>query len=450
MLDDQHDQRNDQRNFPILFAIVTMMADAPRDSLTSEHYSLILKGLQDVAGDSLEAFYDGSKPVNLTGGLDVYGISFGAQSLLEFGRVISKSRDALTDSHISVLLDTCALGLNTSETIFPIVMVVFEYFERRSIDHVFCEFSRQIFALITRTMQASGCKGLHDPEKRGYVRTSLKSLLKRWSQDINSSSGHASDKWMELIKNCNQDDLVSYISLFARSPGRQRNKRSATRGARNRFDAIPCTVKFVSILRERGAHTWKRGGIYEGGNGHSSIITKFIFDLIQATEQAMAAARQARDICVEGQEQGDIQHGSMGVYKLVEGKELNGRGVWQMAGGQKMAGEWEVSMFNGSSSSKEWYIVGSNRAEAGKAAEWMKVTSTAITPDQITERWQVCDGTGSWLDAPKVRARVCSAEEKRAAAEMLEQERQQAMAAARQTRDILITGQEEGDLLHSR
>jgi hypothetical protein len=75
--------------------------------------------------------------------------------------------------------------------------------------------------------------------------------------------------------------------------------------------------------------------------------------------------------------------------------------------------------------------------EAGKAAGWMLVASTALTPDQVTETWQVWDGTDmEWIDAPKVRARMCSAEEKRAAAEKLEQERQQAMAAARQVRDI--------------
>jgi hypothetical protein len=66
----------------------------------------------------------------------------------------------------------------------------------------------------------------------------------------------------------------------------------------------------------------------------------------------------------------------------------------------------------------------------------MRVASSALTPDQVTETWQVAPGGGKWYDAPKVRARMCSAEEKRAAAEKLEQERQQAMAAARQVRDI--------------
>jgi hypothetical protein len=48
----------------------------------------------------------------------------------------------------------------------------------------------------------------------------------------------------------------------------------------------------------------------------------------------MAAARGNRDILLEGQQQGDHQHNMMRVYKLLEGKEVNGRGVWQVARGQ--------------------------------------------------------------------------------------------------------------------
>jgi hypothetical protein len=117
----------------------------------------------------------------------------------------------------------------------------------------------------------------------------------------------------------------------------------------------------------------------------------------------------------------------MGMYELMEGKEVNGRGVWQMAGGQ----DW--FMYYGSI--KEWFIGDRANMEAREGAGGMSVASTALTPDQVTETWQVVDGT-AWVDAPKVRTRMCSAEEKRAAAEKLEQERQQAMAAARQVRDI--------------
>jgi hypothetical protein len=124
----------------------------------------------------------------------------------------------------------------------------------------------------------------------------------------------------------------------------------------------------------------------------------------------------------------------MGVYELVEGKEVNGRGVWQMAGGV------EYFMFYAKRDKPDdkrwhWFVSGRANMEAGKAVGVMKVASSALTPDQVTETWEVSDGT-AFVDAPKVRARVCSAEEKRAAAEKLEQERQQAMAAARQVRDI--------------
>ena len=90
-------------------------------------------------------------------------------------------------------------------------------------------------------------------------------------------------------------------------------------------------------------------------------------------------------------------------------------------------------------SSKEWWIGGRASMETGEGAGVMRVASTALTPDQVTETWKVYNGT-AYVDAPKVRARMCSAEEKRAAAEKLEQERQQAMAAARQVRDIRMLG----------
>jgi DNA-binding beta-propeller fold protein YncE len=108
------------------------------------------------------------------------------------------------------------------------------------------------------------------------------------------------------------------------------------------------------------------------------------------------------DILLEGQQQGDHQHGLMGVYELMEGKMVNGRGVWQMAGGQ------EYFMYY--ASTKQWWISDREDMEAGEAEGFMRVDSTAPTPDQITETWKVGDGT-RWPDAPKVRARMCSAEE---------------------------------------
>ena len=116
----------------------------------------------------------------------------------------------------------------------------------------------------------------------------------------------------------------------------------------------------------------------------------------------------------------------MGMYELMEGKEVNGRGVWQMAGGR------DNFMYYGST--KTWFIYDRANMEAGKAAGYMMVVSSALTPDQVTETWKVTPDSVAWVDAPKVRARMYSPEEKRAAVEKLEQERQQAMAAARQVK----------------
>jgi hypothetical protein len=102
----------------------------------------------------------------------------------------------------------------------------------------------------------------------------------------------------------------------------------------------------------------------------------------------------------------------MGVYELMEGKEVNGRGVWQIVGGVEYSPHF---MYFGRT--KEWIIGDREDIEAGKEAEYMYVASTALTPDQVTETWQVYDeDEDTWVDAPKVRARMCSAEQKRAAA----------------------------------
>jgi hypothetical protein len=149
--------------------------------------------------------------------------------------------------------------------------------------------------------------------------------------------------------------------------------------------------------------------------------------LEQERQQVMAAARGARDIFIEGQQQGDHQHVLMGLYELVE--EVNRRAVWQMAGGQEF--------FMHYTSTKQWWLSTREHMEAGEAAGFMCVDSFALTPDQITETWQVgptSHGGKGWLDVPKVGARVWTMEEKRAAltswqqqhlSERLEQEQQQ-------------------------
>jgi hypothetical protein len=209
------------------------------------------------------------------------------------------------------------------------------------------------------------------------------------------------------------------------------------------------TVASTALAPDQITETWQvslgfKDGVDLGWVDAPKVRTLHVVLRQRERQQAMAAARGVRDIRVEGQEQGDHQHRCqkalhrlMGLYELVEGKEVNGRGVWQMAGGR------ECFMYYGSY--KSWFICSGKAAmEAGKGVTYAKimagqmgVASTALTPDQITDTWKVSDGT-AWLDAPKVRAHVCTAEEKRAASERLEQERQHAMAAARMCRLELV------------
>jgi hypothetical protein len=108
-------------------------------------------------------------------------------------------------------------------------------------------------------------------------------------------------------------------------------------------------------------------------------------------------------IVVEGQEEGDHQQDVMGVYELVEGKEVNARGVWKLTSKEEFM--WYAQRQKDDDKRWHWWISDRESMEAGKAEGWMNVASTALTPDKTTETWQVWDGE-EWHDAPKVRVRL--------------------------------------------
>ena len=86
----------------------------------------------------------------------------------------------------------------------------------------------------------------------------------------------------------------------------------------------------------------------------------------QERERALAAARASAQLVVEGQEEGEPQHGMMGRYELMEGKIVNGRGVWQRKEGKE--GQKELYLFY--AIDERWYICDSKKTmEAGKAAD---------------------------------------------------------------------------------
>jgi tetratricopeptide (TPR) repeat protein len=114
-------------------------------------------------------------------------------------------------------------------------------------------------------------------------------------------------------------------------------------------------------------------------------------------------------IMVEGQEEGDPMQAMMGVYEVVEGKEVNARGVWKWTGQEKQAKKKEMFIYYASNGDDpcRWTIATQKSMEEGVCFQDLYVDTTALTPDLITETWKVWSGSGKgWPDAPKVRARV--------------------------------------------
>jgi hypothetical protein len=161
--------------------------------------------------------------------------------------------------------------------------------------------------------------------------------------------------------------------------------------------------------------------------------------LLQAKEVAEANARDARIVLLSGQEADDVQHRLMGAYELMEGKLVGGRCVWRRG----EAGS-EAFLFHATG---EWWIDNDEaKMESGQAFGWMHVTSNAMTPDGITEQWEVYDRTSeTWQAAPKIATRVCTEYERQ---EMLLQAKEVAEAKAKDARIVLLSGQEADDVQH--
>jgi hypothetical protein len=122
--------------------------------------------------------------------------------------------------------------------------------------------------------------------------------------------------------------------------------------------------------------------------------------LRQAKEAAEAKAGDARIVELSGQEAGDVLHCMMGAYELMEGKLVGGRCVWRRGG----AGS-EAFLYH--ANDKWWIDISKASMESGRARGRMQVTSDAMTPDAITEQWQVYDGASkTWQDAPKITTRL--------------------------------------------
>jgi hypothetical protein len=146
----------------------------------------------------------------------------------------------------------------------------------------------------------------------------------------------------------------------------------------------------------------------------------------------MVSVNESYAVVLEGQEEGEAQYERMGIYECVVGKEVCGRGVWQAVGG--------IDRFlSYCSSSQAWTVANRESMEAGSKKSVVFVRSTATTPDQVTEQWMASNNDG-WVNAPKLGVRVCSSVEKHAADQRVEQEQQQGMEQANQSRRLVVEG----------
>jgi hypothetical protein len=182
------------------------------------------------------------------------------------------------------------------------------------------------------------------------------------------------------------------------------------------------------------------GTVGSGGSGHSAaqedaalIEVGFEFE---GPCSLMVSVNESYAVVLEGQEEGEAQFGKMGVYERLEDIQRNGRGVWQALGG--------IGRFLYYYSNEEQWMVSSRESmEAGDGSGYVGAESTAATPDQVSEQWEVGDDSTGWQNVPKMRVRVCSSVEKHEAEQRVEEEQAQAISQAQQQ---LVLGGMGGDI----
>jgi hypothetical protein len=167
------------------------------------------------------------------------------------------------------------------------------------------------------------------------------------------------------------------------------------------------SVKSTALTPDQITEQWR---VYDGTGWHNapnlrvrvcSSVEKHAAELRMEQEQvqALEQAHQSRMLVLEGLVN-DLHH-CMGVYELIEGKVVNRRAVWQKQGGAK-----ERFLYYGNSN--KWYVGKGERMETGHSKGFIKLASTALTPDQTrpSNVWSVNSAAGGgWKDAPEVQVR---------------------------------------------
>ena len=102
----------------------------------------------------------------------------------------------------------------------------------------------------------------------------------------------------------------------------------------------------------------------------------------------------------------------MGLYELIEGKVVNGRGVWQYRGtstmNTSMSSPRRCQRFLYYVSTRKWRLSDREDMEEGKARGYLRVASSALTPDQVladgAQVWRAWDQAQDYcVDVPCVR-----------------------------------------------
>jgi hypothetical protein len=177
------------------------------------------------------------------------------------------------------------------------------------------------------------------------------------------------------------------------------------------------------------------GTLGSGGSGHSAAqedaaLVEEGFEF-EGPCSLLVSVNESYAVVLEGQDEGEFGHRMMGVYERVENKEVDGKGVWKAVGC--------IGRFLYYHSKKAWMVSDRKSMEADDGHGFMAVQSTAATPDQITEQWEVADGT-ALVNVPKLRVRVCSSVEKHAAEQRVEQEQVQALKQAHDSCRLVVEG----------
>jgi hypothetical protein len=115
----------------------------------------------------------------------------------------------------------------------------------------------------------------------------------------------------------------------------------------------------------------------------------------QEQAQALEQAQQSRQLVYEGL--ANDQYHLMGMYKLMEGKVVNGRAVWQ-----KQGGTFERFLYR--SHNGMWHVSYREQMEKGGYIGLMLLDTAALTPDQArpSEVCQVSDGR-KFVEAAEAR-----------------------------------------------